>query len=216
MEVSQSLVQKRNVLLVPGSEIVMWHNTSPSIIHFHQKEGKPLCCLPTCWTNRLCDLFLSVYYFQAINRNWPKHEPLGMKKYFFTKQVCPASYSFLYSILLHCYNGFIFFLHSTARACSLCCWLCSGWKHCHLLLWKLMPEVAGLVRVCWVNHLMEHDIVRYPLSFIYSSLIFSLTFPGCYHLLINRPGTKGIFNVLWLYCKPLPLYYPDVCYPGLN
>lgn len=79
-----------------------------------------------------------------------------------------------------------------------------------------MPEVVGLVRVCWVNHLMEHDIVRHPLSFTYSSLIFSLTFLGCYHLLINSPGTLGMFYVLWLYCKCLPLYYPAACYPGLK
>lgn len=112
--------------------------------------------------------------------------------------------------------SWIFFLNSTVRACSPCCWMCSRRWHCHLLLWKSMSEVAGLVRVCWVNHLMEHDIVRHLLSFIYGSLIFSLTFLGCYHLLINSPGTMSIFNVLWLYCKPLPLYYSDAFNPGLK
>lgn len=77
-----------------------------------------------------------------------------------------------------------------------------------------MPEVAGLVRVSWINNLMEHDIVRHPSSFIYSSLIFSLTFLGCYNLLINSPGTMGISYVLWFYRQPLPLYYPDAYYPG--
>lgn len=79
-----------------------------------------------------------------------------------------------------------------------------------------MPEVAGLVRVCWVNYLMKHDIVRHLLSFIYGGLIFSLTLLGCYHLLLNRPLQHVFFNVLWLYCKPLPLYYSDAFNPGLK
>lgn len=79
-----------------------------------------------------------------------------------------------------------------------------------------MPEVAGLVRVSWINNLMEHDIVRHPLSFIYSSLIFSLTFPGCYNLLINSPGTMGISYVLWFLSPTFTLALSRCLLPRLK